>query len=379
MAAAWSDAVSSKLGGEGFRYHVPIVMAPAPFKLTQHEREGLFERTVPVRQSAQWAQSAKAHLGSEPLAATALWGWSAAQREDRKAAGLRLAEQVTRRELGVQMEWFRAKATDGNLAASLKHLDRALTVFPEAGPVMLAGLAQALDVADVRSLMVPYRQRPWFATLIRAATTTAPEGLGVAALLTETRLKGATLPAGTLPAVLQRLVQEGEGYEAGQLALRTEVLKPVGLEQFGIGEDTLEPEARPLSWQLSNTDAVTSTVRGPGKVDFAIAAGRSGTMLERVTVYQSGNYKLTQALGAADPRILLIWELRCLDGGGERSVWSQTMPVKNEAQRLAMQLSIPEGCPAQRWRLRGAAIDLQVDGLVEIDLLDLELVKNSAS
>ncbi len=370
MAAAWSDT-SWRLGIGSAVFPLPLVTGPGPFKLEQAEREALFNRSLSPTTQGMIDHGASRSLAVEPLSATALWGWSVGQTDHVFNTGLTLAEQITRRELGVEMELFRNGAEHGDLGASFKHLDRALTVYPEAAPTMLVGLAQALEVEQIRTLVAPYSLRPWFGGLIREATSKTPSSLAIAVLLKDAKVKVAPLPRGTLPGVLRRLVQEGEGFEAGQLALRRDALTQNSLEQFGIEADTLHSEARPLTWQFATSGGVSGALGQAGQATFAIEPGRSGTLLARVTLYRNGDYNLTQSLSASDPRILLIWELRCLDGAGERLVWSQSFPLQNSIRRLSAQVTIPERCPAQQWTLKGSASDLQVTGEIELDRLDL--------
>lgn len=371
MAAAWSDA-SSRLSGEQAVVPLPLITGAGPIKLDQTEREALFTKSLSPAKREIVQDVATQSLAAEPLSATALWGWSASQADDVSKTGLMVAEKVTRRELGVQMEWFRSKAEGGDLGASFKHLDRALTVYPDAAPMMLGGLAQVLKVKRVRTIVAPYSSRPWFGVLICEATSKTPNSLDIAALLTEANLKTASLQKGTLPGVLRRLVQEGEGFEAGQLALRMKALNQNGLEQFGVGEDTTQAEAKPLTWQLPTAGGVSGALGQQGQVTFIIEPGRSGTLLDRVTVYRNGSYNLTQSLSASDPRISLAWELRCLDGAVGRLVWSQSVPLQSSVRRLFAKVNIPTECPVQRWTLKGSASDLQVAGEIELDQLDLE-------
>jgi hypothetical protein len=173
------------------------------------------------------------------------------------------------------------------------------------------------------------------------------------------------------------MVQEGEGFEAGQLALRMGAINPNGLEQFGLGDDTMRAEARPLSWQLPSTGGISGTMRQTGQMMFAIEPGRSGNFLDRVTVYRPGTYNLTQSLSASDPRIMLVWELRCLDGINEQVIWSQAVPLQSEVQRSSTRVTVPDGCSAQRWILKGAASDLQLAGEIELGQLDLVLASSA--
>lgn len=375
--AAWSDA-ATRLGGEGVAVPLPLVTGGTSFNPAKAEREALFTRSLSAQQQSKILSQAKRSIAAEPLSATALWAWSAEQPGKAKEHGLKLAEQITRRELGVQMEWFRINAEHGNLGASFRHLDRALTIYPDAGPAMLGGLAQALAVEKVRTPLASYGSRPWFGGLINQAVSKASSSLDISALMTEANVKGADFSPGTLPRVLGRMVKEGEGFEAGQLALRMGALGQNGLEEFGIGDNTMRVEARPLSWQLPSTGGISGALQQTGQMTFAIEPGRSGNLLERVTIYRPGTYNLTQSLSGSDSRILLIWELRCLDGISERIVWSQAVPLRSEVQRSSARVTVPDGCPAQRWTLKGAASDLQMAGEIALGELDLVLTSSGA-
>lgn len=373
-ASAWSDAQSMLTSSEP-ALAVPVLNGPPRFKVVTTVRETLFTRKVASTQAQDLENQALHSLAREPLDATALWVWGATSQSPKASDTILIAERVSRRELGIQMELFRALATNKDLTGGFRHLDRALTVYPEASATLLPGIAQSLDLSEVRALLSPYSQRPWFAGLVRQAAQNAPDPLGVVALLTETKTSVHTLTPGTLPILLAKLLRAEEGYEAGQLAIRMQAINAEGLEQFGVSDQTIGPEGRPLTWQLTNSDAASVKQNGNSAVAFTVEPGRSATLLERVTVYRSGTYLLSNTLSGSDPRLIAIWELRCIGIDGEKLAQSQRIPVNATHQTTNVEITLPQGCPAQRWLFKASASDLQVSATGELKEIDLQLAK----
>lgn len=371
-AAAWIDAQSA-LNSTAERFALPVVHGEPRLKLAAQTREALFTQDLSQEQKKSLQRRALKTLASEPLDATALWAWGAVSGANATDARFQLAERVTRRELGVQMELLRAQVTNNDLASGFRHLDRALTVSPEAGATLLPGIAQSLDRPEIRQLLIPYAKQPWFAALVRQSVEKSPDPLSVAALLTEANKKVTELSPDTLPSLLRALISAEEGYEAGQLAVRMDAVSTDGLEQFGVSEQTLSPKARPLTWQLANSDAASVKPGNAAEIVFTLEAGRSATLLDRVTIYRAGTYILGNTLSGSDTRLNARWEMRCVGKDGEKLVWSQRIPVSEAAQRSEVAVTIPEGCPAQRWQFKASASDLQVAASGEIKHIDLQL------
>lgn len=372
--AAWSD-VSARLAGREPAIPVPLLTGPGAFQMSPQDREDLYNGQLKPSRAGMLDKAAHQALLAEPLSSTAIWLIAAQKKDASTRAKLLLAEQVTRRELGVQMALFRAAAENGKLTESFTYLDRGLTIYPEAAPELLRGTVQALTEPDIRALFVPYARRPWFNVLLRESALKGVDSLSSAALITEAKLTKEELAPGILPLVLTRLIKEGEAYEAGELAMRTGIISEAGLENFSITSENSLAEARPLTWQFVSNDAVSWKTQDGTKVVWTVEPGRSTVLAERVTLYRSGLYQLTQSIGGTDQRLLVIWELRCIDDGSERRVWSQPIPLQPEAQQLEVEVSIPNDCPTQRWTFKGSASDLQTSEAISLERLDL-LIKN---
>lgn len=370
-AAAWSN-VAANLAGREPVIAVPLLTGPGTFSMSPTEREALYKRELAASRLSVLGKLARERLKAEPLSPTAIWLLAAERNDARTSSMLLLAEQVTRRELGVQMALFRSVAERGNLTKSLTYLDRGLTIHPEAAPGLLSNVVPALAEPKVRGLFLPYAQRPWFNVLLRESATKAADSLDTSALITEAKLGKDQLATDLLQIVLNRLIQEGEVYEAGRLAMATSAITEAGLENFAVSTETIVQNAQPLTWQFASNEVVSSKVQSGSKIEWTIEAGRSAILAERVTLYQSGSYQLTQALSGSDQRILTVWELRCIDDAGERRVWSQAIPLQSNSQRSVIDVLIPDLCPAQRWTLKGSANDLQVSGDVILQDLDLK-------
>ena len=375
-ATAWSDA-QSILSSPGLSFAVPVLAGSQRFKVATAVRETVFMRQLPQAQGQNLEGTASRSLAREPLDATALWVWGATSPAPKAPASILIAERVSRRELGVQIEKFRTLATNKDLAGGFRHLDRALTVYPEVGTSLLPKIAQSLDIAEIRALLIPYSRKPWFADLVRQAAQNAPDPLGVAALLTEAKTSVNALTPGTLPILLSKLLSAEEGYEAGQLAIRMQAISAEGLEQFGISDQTIGPESRPLTWQLNSSDAASVKQNNNSAAAFMVEPGRSAILFDRVTVYRTGTYLLSNTLSGSDPRLIASWELHCIEADGEKLAQSQRIPVNVIQQRTHVQIILPQDCPAQHWFFKASASDLQVSATGELKEIDLQLAENN--
>ncbi len=370
--AAWSD-VAAGLAGVKPIIAVPPLTGPGPFQMSPQEREALHNGQIAQSRARALNREAYGTIRSDPLSAAALWLIAAQKDHVSTRTTLLLAEQVTRRELGVEMALFQLAVRNGELARSFEYLDRGLMAHPDAAAQLFSKVIPALTDSDIRTQFVRYARRPWFNTLLRESALKAADSLSAARLITDAHLTHEQLEPALLPVVLARLIKEGAANEAAQLAVRTGVISEGSLENFAIAPATIAPEAKPLTWQFVRNDAVSWQLQDGTKLKWMLEPGRSAILAERVTLYRSGVYRLTQSLSGSDKRLLVIWELQCINPGNERRVWSQAIPLLQHAQQSEVEVSIPFNCPAQRWIFKGSANDLQISGDIILDGINISI------
>jgi len=290
-------------------------------------------------------------------------------------AQLRLAERLSRRDLPTQLALIEQEAQAGDLSATLRHYDRALTVHPASEDQLLPLLAVALDDADIRAALVPYADRPWFSRMARRAISQGADPLALARLLQATRPTDRKQElADTLwPIILARLISSGRVDDARTLADSLPGQNAKALNQLGFSKAARDARIGPLGWRMPEEGPVAATFDGPGQLAIRIASNRSGTVTERVTLLPPGRYQVMQDITypAAGPKARLTWGLRCL-GKPSRQLDRQSLPVASGTRTHAFTLTIPADCPAQAWQLSATAALAQSDSEVQLAALSLK-------
>lgn len=370
MIAAGNEAMTANFGTRRIM-PLPVVTTPPVSLPDDKVRTALIAEKLDQAQQGRISQQARAYLVEEPLSSDALWMISTSQKAHQRPATLALAERVSRRAAYTQFALFLAHSEDNDLAATMKHLDRLLTVFPDMGTAALAKLAASTASPDMRAALRPMAKRPWFGAFLLQAVENAPDGNSLFQLLDETNALAGTPSPGLVPAILQRLVRDGQISEAATLAERHAGLSAATRSQFGLTTATTTAEARPLTWSLASDESANMVLKSANIAALTIEPGRSATLLSRVTMLRPGTYQLSMTAALSDPRAALRWELSCLSGTGESAGLSQSVPATAEKAGFSMQLQIDASCPAQRWTLKGTTLDVQfpVDG--EITALSL--------
>ena len=269
-------------------------------------------------------------------------------RQDGGKTEFLLAERISRRDLVSQFALIDIAALGGDVEGTLRHYDRALLVNGGAGAALFPVLSQAVADAEVRSALQRYAKRKWFATFLEAADQQVADPQTLVTLLAEVR---ARIPAAEAQAatsrLLARLVRDGS-YASARDLLRTIPDVPAGaIEPLGFSATTIDPRLAPLSWSINNDSAVEA---GLDRDVFIarIAPERTATIAERTTLLAPGHYVLSQQIEAeaGAPRARLDWTVTCLAGG-------QPPILAAEATLATARFSVPAGCGAQRWQLRG--------------------------
>lgn len=259
-----------------------------------------------------------------------------------------LAERISRRDLLSQYALIDIAALGDDLAGTLIHYDRALLVHSEAGQTLFPVLSQAIADADVRSALRRYTKRKWFGSFLEAASQQVAVSQTLVALLAELR---ATIPADEAGAarsrLLARLIKEGSYAEARGLLRTIPDVTPSAIDSLGFSALMIDPRIAPLNWSINNDAAVEAGLDGDVLI-ARIAPERTATIAERTTLLAPGRYALSQHIEpeAGAPRARLDWMVTCLAG-------SQPPILAAVATQNDTRFTVPAGCGAQLWRLRG--------------------------
>lgn len=332
-------------------------------KLLALARSALKER--PLDAQAFWVLG---YLAREGSAQSPKGELQPAQADQLFSAG----SALSRRHGGIAFEELRTAAQSGNLEASLVALDRLLLVHPE-HRAQLDLLAGQLGDADLREALAPYARRPWFAALLRSAASEKGNPGGAAVLLAGSGLSVNELAPGLLVALLDRLVETGDVRGAQMLAAKMGTSLSPNSAGFGLGGQGNDQRFAPLAWRINAPAALVGS--GPqATVSAELIPGVSAVLLERVTRYPAGTYRLSVTVsgdGLAD-RPQLRWELQCLEGGTWQKRWDQSIPAGSDLQRYAMTPNWTAACTAQRWRLKADPAEGQLGASLRISELALE-------
>ena len=326
-------------------------------------RSALKER--PLNAQAFWVLG---HLAREGSAQSPKGELQPAQADQLFSAG----SALSRRHGGIALGELRNAAQRGNLEPRPVALDRLLLVHPE-HRAQLDLLAGQLGDADLREALAPYARRPWFAALLRSAASEKGNPGGAAVLLADSGLGVNELAPGLLTALFDRLVAIGDVAGAQALAAKMGTGLSPEPTNFGLGGPGGDQRFAPLAWRIS----APATIVGSGKqatVSAELMPGISAVLLERVTTYLPGAYRLSVTVSSDSlaERPPLRWELECLEGGTWQKRWDQSIPAGFDLQRYAMTPNWTAACTAQRWRLKASPAEGQLGASLRISQLALE-------
>ncbi|MBE2992963.1 hypothetical protein IFR23_13180 [Sphingomonas sp. CFBP 13603] len=185
------------------------------------------------------------------------------------------------------------------------------------------------------------------------------------------------------PVLVNRLVERGQYPTARSVWQRIYGIAPAQtaalITNAGFRKTTASP---PFDWTLTASGLGAADIRNRSlMVDYY---GRdSGDLARQLLVLQPGRYRfaITVDPGKTDGATKLYWSLAC--GSGAPSDRNQLMNVAVTAtpklHRIAAEITVPTGCPAQTLTLRGEAGDFPSPMGVTLRDLDLRPLSGPAS
>jgi len=312
--------------------------------------------------------NAMAAIRAEPLNAAAMRQFGMAMALSGKGSGqeqFALAERISRRDPLDQFLLIDTSAHMGDVANTLAHYDRLLSVNPEVGETLYPILASAVSDDTINAALAEHADRRWFLRLIGAAIDADTKSAAVSGMLAAARLHWRAADLEPLyTRLLGRLVKRGQYAEAGAFARQMPGVPADALEYIGFSAATTDTRLAPLSWALARQNAVQAEIDGHGGLAVRLASEQSAIVAERVTLLTPGTYELIQrvAYAADSPRARLHWQIRCL-GSEATPVWRQPVPLRKGQVTYLSRFTVPQACEAQRWRLQATADVTQADSM----------------
>lgn len=325
----------------------------------------LFGKEAAIQRAAARA------LAHDPLDAMALRQFAisaALNRPGQGQAALRLAEQISRRDLLTQMALVEVDVASGDVRGILLHYDRAMTVHPEVKPLLVPVLASAINEADVRAALVGFAHRPWFPEIFESGLGQGADAGSLASLLRQVRpvLDGAI--ADRLQASLVRqLVSRGD-YASVRPLLAGDRNMSALISDLGFSIVTTNVRYSPLNWQFNIDAVVQAQFDGFHAAQVEVAAERSGVVAERTTLLWPGNYRLSVQLDAptSGPPAQVTWQVICLGGASGKKVMEWSPAPRAGSVSWDVAFAVPGDCPAQQWRIMAVAAASQMPSRISL-------------
>lgn len=182
------------------------------------------------------------------------------------------------------------------------------------------------------------------------------------------------------PILVARLVERGRYATARSAWQRIYAVPPAQaaalVTNAGFDTTTTSP---PFDWTLA-AGSLGAADLGNGSLGVAYYGRDSGDLARQLLVLRPGRYRFSFALdpGKTDASSKLFWSLACDPVGGKIPLMTVAVAAVAKRRRIAADLVVPPGCPAQMLDLRGEAADFPVPIGVTIRDLDLRPLSDTA-
>lgn len=306
-------------------------------------------------------------LGLAPLSARSLWmvgkGLEADGQQARARQVMSRAEQVTRRDVAVQLWLADDKLRREQIAPALHHYDLIVRIQPAAGEEVIPRLALLMTRRLGRDYLQPYI-RPdngWLPALLGTAAGKLPKAEPVARLLIERKAKAPKVPElePIYSQLVYRLIAEGSNDVALAVYPLLPKSDPAALADVRATVDGKSVEGYPpFTWFFADgaTQGATLIDLGGGNsgIEFSGSSGTAGVAATKLVAPRSGA-QLQWAVRERSTNLQssATWVATCLAGSSKgesrKSVdlLSETTPLNKP---LAMPL--PTGCELVRLDMR---------------------------
>lgn len=323
---------------------------------------------------------ARLALRQDPTAvsAVATLGINAQVRGDTAAARRIFAysETLSRRDLRTRLWAIEDAVGRGNIPGALRNYDVALRTSRVAPDLLFPVLASAISDAEIRQALISTlaRRPAWSEPFLGFVAGTGPDARATAKLFEAVQRRGIALPGGAAPALVGRLLAEGQVDDAWRFytALTPRADRRIARDPDFTANLT---SPTPFDWVPITDSGVSATLqRGErgGIFDFAVPPNLGGPVLRQTQLLPPGDYAIEgRSIGIEQAdNALPYWTLTCPDG---RELGRMVVPNSAQAGgRFAGRFTVPAGCPVQQLLLVARPSE-QLSGLTgQIDDIRLQ-------
>ena len=315
-----------------------------------------------TRVSGSSLRTIRGALADLPLnsKALALLGFSAGEGTRNQESHRRLmvvSDRVSRREPLSQLWLIEEGSASGDVRGAIEHYDAALSVHPQLREKLFPILASAIEYPEVRrELKILAKSVPQWMPGFIAIASTSSDLSGLVDLI-------ASIPSESLNVrdyqlananILFRLSSEGRKEDASRFAKRVMPgFNEKLFSEMAVLPTTLDERLGAMAWKLTDNEEVTAVQDSQGSVNVSVQPGSHGTVMTRHLSLTPARYNFTQTIsrnGGPSPASL-AWHAMCLLPTDEKLIWSQLVPVAEDAIQYRSQFDVPAECKLVRFDL----------------------------
>ena len=309
--------------------------------------------------------AAEHSIREQPLNAAAfrLYGLVRGANSDLDALGaqVKMADRLSRRDLGAQLFLIEDSVRRNDISAALRHYDTALRVEESSRALLFPVLTAALDEPLIRRRFIPYLTEPppWMESFLRHAVSTSKNPAAIAAL----GIEAGGFPKGDeFRSLDTELLVALEA--VGQLSALVRYYRSLGhadralLTRIAFTEGNTSRSLAPVSWlpyTIAGIDAVfVSTGADQLELEAQLDPGFAGPVARKLTALPAGTYRLSAPMRAEGFHWTdsVRWQITCPQEGDAAEVFNQTVAMADRFQ-FTGRFVVPPACPVQRFEIFG--------------------------
>jgi hypothetical protein len=326
--------------------------------------------------SSRDAEAARVSLVHRPLNASLLsfYGMREASigKPELANALMASAETISRRDALSQLWMIEQKSSADDVKGAIAHYNALLSVHPAMQLTFLPVLVSAVAYPEVRAAIRPYLnpETKWSAPFLDMASQRVEVGQYRDLVEpTASRLRGDGYAVSNAR-IIYRMLQSGLAGDSWRLfSLVAPNFDLVVFRTFAPGGPNLDPKWQPLSWTLSQSDDISTSVDSEGTIDVSVAPTARGLIASRdVAVIPSSTYLLghRSIYGPGSPRASLRWSAYCVAQNGPQLIVDRFVPANANTKLVQLSVEVPEDCNMVRVELNARGSEGQLSSMVKI-------------
>lgn len=338
-------------------------------------KEKLSESDMPA-----WGGVARAVLRTAPLDAPMIRILAMASEGAAVGDLMRLSERVSRRDLLTQLWLIEDAVAQNDVAAALRHYDRALSVFPAAGNNLYEILSSSMEHDEVRAELAIYVKagRPWVNGFLSYAVQHSAQPALVADLLAASGGSRDSAPhrRAIETRLLAKLVTVGEVSTARSHARRMGAENPI-LSDFAMTPLSVEPSYAPLGWTLASNASGHGALDEAGALRVTVSPAVRGRIAQRVVQLAPGGWSLAHSVEfpSLSPMASLTWQIFCVTSAAKQNILDQALPSQASTQAYRINFDVPTDCQGVEFILMARGGDAQIEASAIVTDLKLRQIR----